>query len=387
MESGLGCGTQRHPGEDRAALPPPWSGGTGGREPRLDEDSTDAHEACRDGGGNSPAGPSPAGGRARAQQGVFQNRLGDPLPSPSITSPSCRPACRRPSRRRSCPFGAPVRRGVPLRRAGLADLRGSRRRDPAVHRRPLTEAEPNFTLAPGTYVATVTYGFASASKRIVMGGQPATDTLRVAAGALNSRAPWATRRFPPAPGLVSVFVPVGTNSEGRWCVGHQGGELLRLPRARITWSRPTGNPTRSSAPTCASRTARSRRRATTQPPRRHRHPEAGGRPRGGGLCGHRLLVLTPGGDTIREAIGAFPQVTLAEGDYVLIARHDGQVYTASSRSRAGWTGISRVWPRPAERWAQARRRARPRRRRPEGPRRSSRARSARRAPGRRPRAP
>ena len=40
-------------------------------------------------------------------------------------------------------------------------------------------------------------------------------------------------------------------------------------------------------------------------------------------------------DTIREAIGAFPQVTLAEGDYVLIARHDGQVYTREFKVESG----------------------------------------------------
>ena len=36
-----------------------------------------------------------------------------------------------------------------------------------------------------------------------------------------------------------------------------------------------------------------------------------------------------------QAIGAFPQVTLAEGDYVLIARHDGQVYTREFKVESG----------------------------------------------------
>jgi hypothetical protein len=46
-------------------------------------------------------------------------------------------------------------------------------------------------------------------------------------------------------------------------------------------------------------------------------------------------VLTPGGDVIREAIGAFPSVTLAEGEYVLIARHDGQVHTREFKVESG----------------------------------------------------
>ena len=53
------------------------------------------------------------------------------------------------------------------------------------------------------------------------------------------------------------------------------------------------------------------------------------------FAGTAFSVLTPGGDTIREAIGAFPQVTLAEGDYVLIARHDGQVYTREFKVESG----------------------------------------------------
>jgi hypothetical protein len=52
-------------------------------------------------------------------------------------------------------------------------------------------------------------------------------------------------------------------------------------------------------------------------------------------------VLTPGGDVIREAIGAFPQVILAEGDYVLIARQEGQVYSRDFKVETGSIAISR----------------------------------------------
>src|SRR5207244_6032969 len=37
-------------------------------------------------------------------------------------------------------------------------------------------------------------------------------------------------------------------------------------------------------------------------------------------------VLTPGGDVIKEANGAFPRVILAEGEYRVIARNDGRSY-------------------------------------------------------------
>ena len=37
-------------------------------------------------------------------------------------------------------------------------------------------------------------------------------------------------------------------------------------------------------------------------------------------------VLTPGGDVIKESIGAFPRVILAEGEYRAIAKNEGKVY-------------------------------------------------------------
>jgi hypothetical protein len=56
---------------------------------------------------------------------------------------------------------------------------------------------------------------------------------------------------------------------------------------------------------------------------------------GDAFAGTAFSVLTPGGDVIREAIGAFPSVTLAEGDYVLIARHEGQVHTREFKVESG----------------------------------------------------
>jgi hypothetical protein len=44
------------------------------------------------------------------------------------------------------------------------------------------------------------------------------------------------------------------------------------------------------------------------------------------LANTSFSVLTPGGDVIRELIGAFPSLILAEGEYVVIARRDGKTY-------------------------------------------------------------
>ena len=40
----------------------------------------------------------------------------------------------------------------------------------------------------------------------------------------------------------------------------------------------------------------------------------------------RAAVITPGGDVIKESIGAFPKVVLSEGEYRAIAKNEGKVY-------------------------------------------------------------
>src|SRR4029077_1327610 len=47
------------------------------------------------------------------------------------------------------------------------------------------------------------------------------------------------------------------------------------------------------------------------------------------LANTTFTVLTPGGDVIRELVGAFPSLVLAEGEYVVIARHDSKVYQST----------------------------------------------------------
>jgi hypothetical protein len=49
-------------------------------------------------------------------------------------------------------------------------------------------------------------------------------------------------------------------------------------------------------------------------------------------------VITPGGDVIKESIGAFPRVILAEGDYRAIARNDGHTYERDFKVITGVDG-------------------------------------------------
>jgi hypothetical protein len=270
-------------------------------------------------------------------QDQLQNRLGGPLPSPSITTPDLPPAL--PSAEPEAPLslsallsgpGTPLRQGLAWR---IYDEASDGVRPSIVARS--SEAEPRFVLQPGTYTATVTYGFASASKRIVMAGQPLTETLRVASGALKLSGAVGDQKIPPGEVSFSVFVPVGTNSEGRLVrAGIKTGELLRLPEGTYHVVSIYGE---SNAIQRAD--LRVENGKVTEATLNHRAAtmtlKLVAAPGAEAFAGTAFSVLTPGGDTIREAIGAFPQVTLAEGDYVLIARHDGQVYTREFKVESG----------------------------------------------------
>jgi hypothetical protein len=59
---------------------------------------------------------------------------------------------------------------------------------------------------------------------------------------------------------------------------------------------------------------------------------------GEALANTAWSVLTPGGDVIKESIGAFPRVVLAEGEYRAIARNEGKVYEREFKVVTGVDG-------------------------------------------------
>ena len=88
--------------------------------------------------------------------------------------------------------------------------------------------------------------------------------------------------------------------------------------------------------------------------------------RGGeALANTQWSVLTPGGDVIKESIGAFPRVILAEGDYRAIARNESKTYERDFKVITGVDGEVEVLTPliaradgPASRWRRPRRRTR-----------------------------
>lgn len=198
------------------------------------------------------------------------------------------------------------------------------------------EAAPTFRLQPGNYVLHAAYGFAGASRRIALrGGGPISERITLGAGALRLSAAIGDTPIPSARMSFSVYVPIGNNSEGRLVAsGVRVGDLVRLPEGTyhvVSSYGDTNSIMRADLkvdPGQVTQATLNHRAATIT----LKLVNAIG---GEALAGTAFSVLTPGGDVIREVFGAFPQMVLAEGDYVVIARQDGQVFTLEFKVESG----------------------------------------------------
>jgi hypothetical protein len=199
-----------------------------------------------------------------------------------------------------------------------------------------TTPTASFSLEPGTYMIHAAYGFASGTRRITVAtGASVTERIIVNAGGLRIAGSIGDNPIPAAKLTYSVFVPLQGNSEGRLVVANaRSGDLLRLPEGTYHVVSTYGDsnaiqradikvePGKVTEATMHHRAAKVTLKLVAN---------AGGE----AFAGTAFSVLTPGGDVIREAIGAFPQVILSEGNYVLIARQDGQLYTREFKVESG----------------------------------------------------
>lgn len=196
------------------------------------------------------------------------------------------------------------------------------------------EASPAITLPKGDYRIHAAYGFASATRRVSL-IRDTVERLTISAGGLRIRGAVGSQPIPPDKLTFSVFVPIGNNDEGRLVVEKaRSGSVVLLPEGTYHVVSNYGD---SNALMRADLKVESGK--LTDATLNHRAATvtlklvrtAGGE----AFAGTAFSVLTPGGDVIREEIGAFPSFVLAEGEYVVIARHEGQVYTREFTVESG----------------------------------------------------
>ncbi len=204
------------------------------------------------------------------------------------------------------------------------------------------DAAPNLPLPDGDYVVHVAFGLASAIKRVSVRGQDVDARLALNAGALKVSGMLGDAHIPASRLQISIYVPERDGGEARLVVADaKPGATMSLPEGsyRIistyldkegggTTSNPAGRPNATNSIVNAE--VRVQTGKLTDVTLRHHAAvltlKLVNAPGGEALANTSFSVLTPGGDVIRELIGAFPSLVLAEGEYVVIARRDGKTF-------------------------------------------------------------
>ncbi len=178
-------------------------------------------------------------------------------------------------------------------------------------------------------------------RRVTVGSQASSERLVLNAGALRIVGMLGDQPINPTKLAISIFMPEAGNSEAKLVVPRaRAGDLIALPEGNYhvvstlldtagysgTQKDGVGNKTNS----LVTADLKVQAGRLTDATLRHRSAvmtlKLVGAPGGEALANTAFTILTPGGDVIREMIGAFPSLVLAEGEYVAIARHDAKTY-------------------------------------------------------------
>ncbi|MCI0599625.1 MAG: hypothetical protein L0Y60_08900 [Beijerinckiaceae bacterium] len=198
-----------------------------------------------------------------------------------------------------------------------------------------TDATPTLTLPDGNFIVHAALGLAGATKRITINGTSLNETLVLNAGGLRITGQLGDTPVNPSKLSISIYVPERVNPEAKLVAANaKSGDTIGLPEGNYhvvsTLLDTATNGSASTTNSVISADLRVQAGKLTDATLRHRAASMTlklvNTPGGEALANTAFTVLTPGGDVIREMIGAFPAATLAEGEYVAIARHSGKTY-------------------------------------------------------------
>jgi hypothetical protein len=199
-----------------------------------------------------------------------------------------------------------------------------------------TAPAPTFVLPPGGYIVHVAFGLASAAKRVQVHTDTGREVFDLPAGAVRFEG--RVGDTPIAPGQVSFEVYSGSQFDpgDRRAIASDipSGSLVVLPEGsyHVVSSYGDGNAVmrydfRIQSGKLMDARINHRAAVITLKLVSERGGEA--------IANTAWSVLTPGGDVIKESIGAFPTVVLAEGEYTAIARNEGKVFNREFKVEHG----------------------------------------------------
>jgi hypothetical protein len=208
------------------------------------------------------------------------------------------------------------------------------------------DAFPVFPLAPGNYLVHVSSGLASAAKSVKITSEPKKETFILPVGALRVQGRVGDRPIPSSKLRFDVyegsFLQRGALAKGRMKKNDRppvlrnanGGDVVFLP-AGVYYIQSTygeGNAqiqadVRIEAGRLTDATVHHHAAEVTLRLVNNKGGEA--------IANTQWSVLTPGGDSIKESIGAFPTVVLSEGEYVAVARSSDKTFQQNFKVESG----------------------------------------------------
>jgi len=194
-------------------------------------------------------------------------------------------------------------------------------------------ASPNISLPPGNYVVHVSLGLVSEARFITLKADTDRESFVLAAGGLTIEGRVGSNRIPPNQISFAIYkgsqFDANTNPDAPPLLSNVApGEVVLLPEGTYYIISNYGD---------ANSVVRSDIRVQvgklTDVTMSHRAAvitlklvsEKGGE----ALANTSWSVLNPGGDLIKESIGAFPRVVLSEGEYRVLAKNEGRVFERS----------------------------------------------------------
>jgi hypothetical protein len=188
-------------------------------------------------------------------------------------------------------------------------------------------ATPNIVLPPGGYVVHVTFGLVSAVRPVTLKSDTDREAFLLPAGGLRIEGRVGTSKIPQ--NQISFAIYKGSQFE----VGERAplvpsvaaGDVALLPEGTYYIISNYGD-----ANSVVRSDIRVQAGKLTDVIISHRAAvitlklvsDKGGE----ALANTAWSVITPGGDVIKESIGAFPRVVLSEGEYRAIAKNEGKVF-------------------------------------------------------------
>jgi hypothetical protein len=188
-------------------------------------------------------------------------------------------------------------------------------------------ATPNIVLPPGSYVVHVALGLVSAVRAVTLKSETGRESFLLPAGGLRIEGRVGTSKIPPNQISFSIYKGSQFEAAERSSLipNVAAGDVALIPEGTYYIISNYGD-----ANSVVRSDIRVQAGKLTDVIITHRAAvitlklvsDKGGE----ALANTAWSVITPGGDVIKESIGAFPRVVLSEGEYRAIAKNEGKVF-------------------------------------------------------------